>query len=165
MTCLDPVQWLTESELGALVSTALVSMVPVLELRFGIPWGVALGLTHLQAFLAAVVGNMVPIPFIVVYIRRIFKWMRKNLPRLDRLVDKLEAKAHLKGRKVTKYKYLGLAIFVAIPLPGTGAWTGGLIAAFLDMRLRKALPSIFAGVLVAGFLITGLTYGFTSLLD
>ena len=79
------------------------------------------------------------------------------------LVDRLEAKAHLKGRKVTKYKYLGLMLFVAVPLPGTGAWTGALAAAFLDMPLRKALPSIFAGVLIAGFLILGLTYGFTSL--
>ena len=82
---------------------------------------------------------------------------------LDHLVDRLEAKAHLKGRKVTKYKYLGLMLFVAMPLPGTGAWTGALAAAFLDMPLRKALPSIFAGVLIAGFLILGLTYGFTSL--
>ena len=78
-------------------------------------------------------------------------------------MDRLEAKAHLKGRKVTKYKYLGLMLFVAVPLPGTGAWTGALAAAFLDMPLRKALPSIFAGVLIAGFLILGLTYGFTSL--
>ena len=86
-----------------------------------------------------------------------------TLPQLDHLVDRLEARAHLKGRKVTKYKYLGLMIFVAIPLPGTGGWTGALIAAFLDMRLKKAIPSIFGGVLIAGFLITGLTYGFTSI--
>ena len=156
-------QWLNETEAGALLSTVLISMVPVLELRGGIPWGVAHGLPHLTAFLAAVVGNMIPLPFIVVYIRRIFKWMRRHLPQLDHLVDRLEARAHLKGRKVTKYKYLGLMIFVAIPLPGTGGWTGALIAAFLDMRLRKAMPAIFAGVLIAGFLITGITYGFTSI--
>ena len=156
-------EWLRETELGAMVSTILVSMVPVLELRGGIPWGVAHGLSHFAAFVCAVIGNMIPLPFIVVYIRRIFKWMRRHLPQLDRVVDKLEAKAHLKGRKVTKYRYLGLMIFVAIPLPGTGGWTGALVAAFLDMRLRKAIPSIFAGVLIAGFLITGLTYGFTSI--
>ena len=156
-------QWLNETEAGALLSTVLISMVPVLELRGGIPWGVAHGLSHFTAFLAAVVGNMIPLPFIVVYIRRIFKWMRRHLPQLDRLVDRLEARAHLKGRAVTRYKYLGLMIFVAIPLPGTGGWTGALIAAFLDMRLKKALPSIFGGVLIAGFLITGLTYGFTSI--
>ena len=156
-------EWLRETELGAMVSTILVSMVPVLELRGGIPWGVAHGLSHFAAFVCAVIGNMIPLPFIVVYIRRIFKWMRRHLPQLDRVVDKLEAKAHLKGRKVTKYRYLGLMIFVAIPLPGTGGWTGALVAAFLDMRLRRTLPAIFAGVLIAGFLITGITYGFTSI--
>ena len=156
-------EWLRETELGAMVSTILVSMVPVLELRGGIPWGVAHGLSHFAAFVCAVIGNMIPLPFIVVYIRRIFKWMRRHLPQLDHMVDRLEAKAHLKGRKVTKYRYLGLMIFVAIPLPGTGAWTGALVAAFLDMRLQKAIPSIFAGVLIAGFLITGITYGFTSI--
>lgn len=156
-------EWLRETELGAMVSTILVSMVPVLELRGGIPWGVAHGLSHFAAFVCAVIGNMIPLPFIVVYIRRIFKWMRRHLPQLDHMVDRLEAKAHLKGRKVTKYRYLGLMIFVAIPLPGTGGWTGALVAAFLDMHLQKAIPSIFAGVLIAGFLITGITYGFTSI--
>ena len=160
---MELIEWMTDTQAGALLSTILVSMVPVLELRFGIPWGVAMGLPHWAAFLAAVVGNMIPIPFIIVYIRRIFKWMRRHMPRLDRLVDRLEARAHLKGRTVSKYKYLGLMIFVAIPLPGTGGWTGALIAAFLDMRLRSALPFIFGGVLIAGFLITGLTYGFTSI--
>ena len=159
---MELLEWLRETELGAMVSTILVSMVPVLELRGGIPWGVAHGLSHFAAFVCAVIGNMIPLPFIVVYIRRIFKWMRRHLPQLDRVVDKLEAKAHLKGRKVTKYRYLGLMIFVAIPLPGTGGWTGALVAAFLDMSLRKSLPAIFAGVLIAGFLITGITFGFTS---
>lgn len=156
-------QWLIGTPTGEFLLTVLVSMVPVVELRGGIPFGVGLGLPHWAAFVAAVIGNMIPIPFIVVYIRRIFQWMRRHLPRLDRLVDKLEAKAHVKGRKVTKYKYLGLMIFVAIPLPGTGGWTGALAAAFLDMPLRKALPAIFAGILIAGFVVTGITYGFTSI--
>ncbi len=116
------------------------------------------------AYLAAIIGNMLPVPFILVYIRRIFQWMRRRLPRLNRLVDKLEKKAHLKGQKVTKYKYLGLMLFVAIPLPGTGAWTGALAAAFLDMPLRKAIPSIFAGVLAAGIAISILTFGVASLI-
>ena len=156
--------WLTENQAGELVFTMLVSMLPIIELRGGIPFGVALGLNPWAAFFASVVGNLLPLPFIVVYIRRVFLWMRRHMPRLNELVDKLERKAHLKGRKVTRYKYLGLMIFVAIPLPGTGGWTGALIAAFLDMRLKKAIPSIFGGVLIAGFLITGLTYGFTSIL-
>lgn len=157
-------QWLTGTGVGEVVFTILVSMVPVIELRGGIPFGVALGLHPGVAFLACIVGNMIPVPFIIVYIRRIFGWMRRRMPRLDGIVDKLEKKAHLKGRKVNKYKYLGLFLFVAIPLPGTGAWTGALAAAFLNMPLRKALPSIFLGVLAAGVLVTGLTYGFLSIL-
>ena len=160
---MDLLQGLTDSECGRLVFTMLVSMIPVIELRGGIPFGVALGLNPWVAMMACVVGNMVPIPFIVVYIRRIFLWMRRRFPRLGSLVDKLETKAHLKGRKVTRYRYLGLFIFVAIPLPGTGAWTGALVAAFLNMPLRKALLSIFCGVVTAGVLVTALTHGVVSL--
>ncbi|MDE6923365.1 MAG: small multi-drug export protein [Oscillospiraceae bacterium] len=157
-------QWLTETFAGKFLLTLLVSMVPVVELRFGIPFGIGtLGLPEWAAFLAAVTGNLIPVPFIIVYIRRIFQWLRRHIPRLNSLVDKLERKAHLKGQKVTKYKYLGLAIFVAVPLPGTGAWTGSLAAAFLDMPLRRAIPSVVAGVLVAGLIITLLTSGVVSL--
>ena len=156
-------QWLTETMVGEFTLTMLFSMIPVVELRGGIPFGVTLGLPVWAAFIAAVIGNLIPVPFIIVYIRRIFQWMRRRMPRLNNLVDKLERKAHLKGQRVTKYKYLGLAIFVAIPLPGTGAWTGSLAAAFLDMPLRKALPSVIAGVLTAGMLISILTYGVASL--
>ena len=160
---MDIMQWLTQNPAGEFCFTILVSMVPVVELRGGIPFGVARGLPVWAAYLAAIIGNILPVPFILVYIRRIFQWMRRRLPRLNRLVDKLEKKAHLKGQKVTKYKYLGLALFVAIPLPGTGAWTGALAAAFLDMPLRKAIPSIFTGVLVAGIAISILTFGVASL--
>ena len=156
-------QWLTDNPVGEFCFTAMVSMIPVAELRLGIPFGVARGLPVWAAYLAAVVGNVLPVPFIVVYIRRIFLWMRRRLPWLNSLVDKLERKAHLKGQTVTKYKYLGLLLFVAIPLPGTGAWTGSLAAAFLDMPLRKALPSIFAGIVIAGIAISILTFGVASL--
>lgn len=156
-------QWLTDNPVGEFCFTAMVSMIPVAELRLGIPFGVARGLPVWAAYLAAVVGNVLPVPFIVVYIRRIFLWMRRRLPWLNSLVDKLERKAHLKGQTVNKYKYLGLLLFVAIPLPGTGAWTGSLAAAFLDMPLRKALPSIFAGIVIAGFAISILTFGVASL--
>ena len=155
----DLMQWLTDTMAGEFTLTVLVSMIPVVELRGGIPFGVAAGLPVWAAFLAAVIGNLIPVPFIIVYIRRIFQWMRDKLPSLNRVVDALERKAHLKGRRVNKYKYLGLALFVAIPLPGTGAWTGSLAAAFLDMPLRKAIPSIIARVLIAGMAISILTYG------
>ena len=160
---MELMQWLTQTMAGDFTLTVLVSMVPVVELRGGIPFGVAAGLPVWAAFLAAILGNLIPAPFIIVYIRRIFQWLRLRLPRLNSLVDKLEKKAHLKGQKVSKYKYLGLAIFVAIPLPGTGAWTGALAAAFLDMPLRKAIPSIVAGVLTAGVVISIVTFGVSSL--
>lgn len=160
---MDLMQWLTTDLNGEFLLTLLVSMVPVVELRGGIPFGVAAGLPVWAAYLAAVMGNLLPVPFIVVYIRRIFHFMRQHMPRLNSLVDKMERKAHLKSASVLKYQYLGLAIFVAIPLPGTGAWTGALVAAFLDMRLKNALPSIVGGVLSAGLIISILSYGVKSL--
>lgn len=154
---MDIFQWLTTTPVGEFVFTMMVSMLPLAELRLGVPFGILRGLPQWVAFTAAVIGNMLPIPFIIVYIKRIFKWLRRRIPKLNGIVDKLEKKAHLKGQKVNKFKYLGLFIFVAIPLPGTGAWTGALAAAFLDMPLRKALPSIFAGVLTAGIIMMILT--------
>ena len=152
-----------ENLMQAILLTFGTAMVPVLELRGAIPVGVAAGLSPAVACVVSVLGNMVPVPFILLLIRRIFDWLR-GTRLFGPKIAWLERRAHLKGRTVTKYKYLGLMIFVAIPLPGTGGWTGALIAAFLDMRLKKAIPSIFGGVLIAGFLITGLTYGFTSIL-
>jgi len=151
-------EFLTTTTGGKCLLTMLVSMIPVIELRGGLPFGVALGLPYYLAFPAAVVGNLIPAPFIIVYIRRIFELMRKYFPRLNGLVDRLEKKAHLKGQKVQKYQYLGLWLFVAIPLPGTGAWTGSLAAAFLGMRLKKAMPAVVLGVLTAGCIMLGLTH-------
>lgn len=155
---MELLQWLTGTTLGKCVFTMLVSMIPIIELRGGLPFGVALGLPYYLAFPAAVIGNLIPAPFIIVYIRRIFKLMRRYFPRLNGLVDKLERKAHLKGKKMLKYQSIGLWLFVAIPLPGTGAWTGSLAAAFLDMRLKKAMPAVVLGVLTAGCIMLTLTH-------
>ena len=155
---MELLQWLTGTVVGKCVFTMLVSMIPIIELRGGLPFGVALGLPYYLAFPAAVVGNLIPTPFIIVYIRRIFKLMRRYFPRLNGLVDKLERKAHLKGKKMLKYQSIGLWLFVAIPLPGTGAWTGSLAAAFLDMRLKKAMPAVVLGVLTAGCIMLTLTH-------
>ena len=150
--------FLTGTTEGRCLFTMLVSMIPIIELRGGLPFGVALGLPYHLAFPAAVIGNLIPAPFIIVYIRRIFELMRRYLPWLNGVVDKLERKAHLKGRKVQKYQYLGLWLFVAVPLPGTGAWTGSLAAAFLGMRLKKAMPAVVLGVLTAGCVMLALTH-------
>ena len=151
-------EFLTDTTVGKCLFTMLVSMLPIIELRGGLPFGVALGLPYHLAFPAAVIGNLIPAPFIIVYIRRVFKLMRKYMPKLNALVDKLEHKAHLKGEKMLKYEALGLWLFVAIPLPGTGAWTGSMAAAFLDMRLKKAMPAVILGVITAGTIMLALTH-------
>ena len=165
MRTLDITEFLWHTIPGQMLLTVAVSMVPVAELRVGIPFGTALGLPPLAALLAAVAGNLLPLPFIIVYIRRIFHWLRCKVPRLERFVSALERKAHLKGRKVKKYQYLGLFLFVAIPLPGTGGWTGALVAAVLEMRLKKAFPSICLGVLTAGLIMTFLTQAVSSVIS
>ena len=138
-------------------------MVPVLELRGAIPLGVAAGMPPIAALLVAVIGNMVPVPFIILFIRRIFQWVRGK-GKIGALVEKLERRAEQKSDVVKKYAGIGLVLLVAIPLPGTGAWTGALVAALMNMRLKRALPDVFLGVVIAGFLITCLTYGVTHLL-
>ena len=155
---MDLFQWLTGTESGKFLFTMLVSMIPIIELRGGLPFGVALGLPYYLAFPAAVLGNLLPAPFIIVYIRRLFTLLRKYFPKLNGLVDRMEQKAHRKSKKVLKYQTFGLWLFVAIPLPGTGAWTGSLVAAFLEMRLKRALPAVVLGVLTAGCIMLGLTH-------
>ncbi|WP_300023265.1 small multi-drug export protein [Oscillibacter sp.] len=149
---------------GKLLSTFLLSMVPVIELRGGLPYGIALGLDYPLALAAAVLGNMVPVPFIVLYIRHIFAWLRKRSVWWNEKITKLEKRAHLKGRLVHKYSAIGLCVLVAIPLPGTGAWTGALVAALLDMRLKSAIPSIFLGVCIAAGIMTVVTTGIIHIL-
>ncbi len=148
---------------GNIAMTVLISMVPVLELRAGIPAGVIAGLSIKTTVIAAVIGNLIPIPFIIVFIRRIFKWMKGRSEWLAGIASKMEAKADKNKEKVLKYEFWGLMLFVAIPLPGTGAWTGALIAAMLDMQLRRAMPAIAAGVLIAAIIVSVATYGVTAL--
>lgn len=145
------------------ILTFLISMVPVIELRGAIPFGVAAGLSVQAAFILSVIGNLLPIPVLVVFTRKVFEWLRTKSQRLDNMVCKLEAKADKNKEVVMRYEFWGLMILVAIPLPGTGAWTGALVAAMMDMRLKRAMPAIIMGVIVAGIVVTGLTYGVTAL--
>ncbi|MBQ0018109.1 MAG: small multi-drug export protein [Clostridiales bacterium] len=141
-----------------------MSMVPVIELRGAIPYGIASGLGVPLTFILAVVGNMLPIPVLVVFTRKVFEWLRTKSKWLDRFVIKLEAKADKNKEIVLRSEFIGLIILVAIPLPGTGAWTGALVAAMLDMRLKRALPSITIGVLLAGVIVTAITCGAVAVL-
>lgn len=153
------IQWLTETTIGKFISTFIISMAPVVELRLGLPYGIALGLDYPLALAAALLGNMLPVPFIIIYISRVFLWLRGRWSWLDGFIGKMEKKAHLKGETVKKYGPFGLLVFVAIPLPGTGAWTGALIAAFLNMKLKPAFFSILLGVCIAAAIVSLATFG------
>ena len=144
---------------GKILMTFLISMVPVIELRGAIPIAVANGLNYWVAVAVSIIGNLVPVPFIILFIRKIFELMRKISKKFDGIVTKLEQRAEKKSDVVRKYAFWGLFILVAIPLPGTGAWTGALVAAMLDMRLKRAFPAIALGVLGAAAIITFVTYG------
>ena len=147
-----------------IVLTLLVSMGPVVELRGGLPFGITRGLPYSVAITAAVIGNLIPVPFIILFISRIFAFLRKKIPKLERMIAALEKRAQNKGDLVEKYSALGLCILVAIPLPGTGAWTGALVAAVLGIRLKKATPAIVIGVLIAAAIVTFVTYGVTKII-
>ena len=137
----------------------LLSIIPVLELRASIPIGSSLGLNPWQCAIAAIIGNMIPVPFIILFIRKIFLFLRRNWSKMSRFVEHLEVKAEKKKPLVQKYAILGLTLLVAVPLPGTGAWTGALVAAMLDIRLKRALPCILLGVIIAAIIVTMITYG------
>lgn len=156
--------WLHGTTPGRLLLTFFISLLPVVELRGGLPAGVATGLPIPAAFLASLIGNMLPVPFVILFARPLFKWIRTHIPALSGLVTKLEERAHAKSKNVKKYEAWGLLLFVAVPLPGTGAWTGALIASVLNMRLKRAVPIIFLGVVIAGVIITALTWGVSALL-
>lgn len=152
------------SFLGKLLMTFLISMVPVVELRGAIPIAVAHDLPFWWAIPVAIVGNLVPVPFIIIFIKKIFAWLRTKSKWLNDLVTRLENRAISKIDTVKKYQFWGLFMFVAIPLPGTGAWTGALIAAMMDMDLKDAWPSITLGVITAGAIVAFVTYGAGALL-
>lgn len=137
----------------------LISMVPILELRGGLlaAGPALLDVPMWQAIPICFIGNLVPIPFILLLITKIFDWM-KGTKKLKPLVEKLEHKAMNQSANIEKYEFWGLVAFVGIPLPGTGAWTGALIAALLGIRFRKAFPAIILGLVVATVIMTILSY-------
>lgn len=135
----------------------LVSMMPILELRGGILAASLLNVDWVRAMVICFAGTILPIPFILLFIRKILNWMKNT--RFVKLVHRLEEKAEKKSKSMEKYKTLGLFIFVAIPLPGTGAWTGALVAALMNMRFKHAMLSITLGTLTADVIMVILSYG------
>lgn len=136
----------------------IVSMLPILELRGGLIAAKLMDINFIKAFIICYIGNMLPMPFILLFIRKIFDFLKKY-EKTNRLINKLEVRSLRKADNVKKYRLWGLFIFVAIPLPGTGAWTGALIADLFDIRIKHSLPVIAAGVLVAGLIVSALSYG------
>lgn len=135
----------------------IISLMPILELRGGLVAASLLGVPWHIAFPICVIGNMLPIPFILLFIKKIFKILRK-WPLFRTIIPKLEKKAGEKGSLINKGRFIGLFSFVAIPLPGTGAWMGALAATMLDIRMKRSFPIIFLGVLTAGIIMSVLSY-------
>jgi len=155
------VLWITNvfgERIGEIIGSIFIAMLPIIELRGAIPVAFAFGLNWQTAITCAVIGNVIPIPFILIFLDSIFNFMKKhNIFR--GLVKKLEEKAISKSEKVSKYQFWGLVLFVAIPLPGTGGWTGALIASAMKMDRKNAFLSILIGIIYAAILVTLGTYG------
>lgn len=154
---------LIENYLTGPLLVFVASMLPLIELKGTIPVGLAMGLGLRETFFWAFVGSSVPVPFIIIFIRDIFKWMRRN-DRARLWIENLERKTMKRAEKHRALGLLGIFVFVAIPLPGTGVWTGSLLATLMGMRLKYALPAIWGGNLVAGLIVTGLSYGLKNLI-
>ena len=135
-----------------------ISMVPIVELRGAIPIGVGMGLPFIPTYLIAAFGNMIPVPFILLLVKPVLQFMAK-FKVFTKLVNFVMEKGHNAGAKFGNAKYWALYTFVAIPLPGTGAWTGSLAAVLLDLDKGKSLMAVFAGVLTAGIIMGVVSYG------
>lgn len=153
------IEWFTTTYIGKLLLSVLVSMVPVIELRGGLPIAVGLDLDPVIATIACVIGNMFPIPFILIFLEKILNWMKNWGGIFSKAALWLEERAEKKGKSLENGLILGLIILVAIPLPGTGAWTGALVSSVLKIPKRKALPAILVGVIIAAFIMLIVSYG------
>ncbi|MCI8320527.1 MAG: small multi-drug export protein [Dorea sp.] len=136
----------------------IISMIPILELRGALlVAGPLLGVPVSTAVPLSVIGNIIPVPFILLLITPVFNWMKK-MKIFKPMVDKLESKAMSKSDKIEKYEFWGLVLFVGIPLPGTGAWTGSLIAALLGIKFKKAFPAVILGICMATVIMCFISY-------
>ena len=141
----------------------IISMIPILELRGGLVVSKLIGVPLLTAIPLCIVGNIIPIPFILLFIKQIFKWLKK-VPLCEKVVVKLENRALGKSDSIRRYEFWGLALFVGIPLPGTGAWTGSLIAALLNIDFKKAILAELVGVVLATVIMSIFSYGLLEIL-
>lgn len=154
----EALQTFFADKIPAELTIFLISLLPILELRGGMIAAFLSGVPFWRAFFICFIGNMIPIPFILLFIKKIFSYLRRY-PFFAKIIRRLEAKTEKNKEKILRYKSWGLLIFVAIPLPGTGGWTGALMAALLDIDFKRALPIITLGVLIAGVIMSLATYG------
>ena len=143
---------------ATVIQSAILAMMPVVELRGALPWAIARGLDPWFSYALCVLFNMVPVPFILLFLNKILAWM-ETTKTFAPVARWLKERAHKKSDTYYKYEMLGLFILVAIPLPGTGAWTGALVAALLDIRMRHAIPAIFVGLIIAALITVTVTIG------
>ena len=143
---------------GKEIITFVISLMPILELRGGLLAAGALNLNPLTAYIVAIIGNLLPIPFILLFLTPVFNWMKKT-KLLKGIVEKLENRAEKQKDKFEKGEFIALILFVGIPLPGTGAWTGALVASMIGMDKKKAMLAILLGVLLASAIMMFLSYG------
>ena len=142
----------------------IVSMLPIVELRGAIPLGAAMDMEFWETFIISVMGNLLPIPFLIFLTRPVFSWL-KTTRIFSGITHKIENKVTKKADSVMKNAAWGLFLFVAIPFPGTGAWTGAMIASLFNMRFKYALPSIICGVITAGIIMSVASFGISGLFD
>ena len=154
------VAWFTTNLTGILSEELIVfviSMMPILELRGGLIASALFKIPMVKAIIICVIGNLIPILFILAFITPIFNWLKKTKwikPKLERL----EEKSMGKSETIQKYEFIGLMLFVGIPLPGTGAWTGALIASLLNIKIKKAFPAVICGVCIATVIMCIISY-------
>ena len=146
--------------LGAHFGVIICSMIPIIELRGAIPLGAFLGLPWWQSYLFALLGNMIPVPFILLFIKKFIAWMQRSRVKFfNKVGNWLINKAEKNREKIEKYAFWGVCLFVAVPLPVTGAWTGSLVASVIGMKPWKAFLSCLIGVMLAGVVMTLASYG------
>lgn len=155
------------SRLNAFLLTFLISMLPIVELRGAIPFAAAINtvprISFLEALPVAVIGNILPVPFIILFFKFFFKIFR-NVKYIGPIFTKVHDKAVKHADKIQRYAYWGLFIFVAIPCPGTGAWTGAVLASVLEMKMRRSFPTIALGVITSGLIMGFISYGLLDLI-
>lgn len=136
------------------------SMLPIIELRGAIPLGAGFGMPLWQTYIIAVIGNMLPVPVILLFVKTVLNWMAGcRVKFFNKVANKMFEKAEKNRAKIERYAFWGLTLFVAIPLPATGAWTGTLVAALFDMKFWKSMLSALIGVMIAGVVMSLISYG------